>query len=191
MPSISDAQVNIIDDNSTALLQAVNTLEDSPEKQQFASLIVEIQQIASSLKGEGAGDTGAPAGNSSQSISASLAGGAAMTMEMCMASGKSQQECQLMMQQQNMMGQNPMMGGSEVYTLLADSIGQVLDTLESKLGGAEGQPEIWNNLASTENYLRALGGADYPWDQCISEQSAKYGMESAKNICGAIKRDNS
>lgn len=30
--------------------------------------------------------------------------------------------------------------------------------------------------------------ADYPWDQCIADQTEKYGdEETAKKVCGAIK----
>jgi uncharacterized protein with von Willebrand factor type A (vWA) domain len=35
------------------------------------------------------------------------------------------------------------------------------------------------------------GGASYPWDECIADQTAKYGAESAAKICGAIKAENS
>jgi hypothetical protein len=35
------------------------------------------------------------------------------------------------------------------------------------------------------------GGASYPWDECIADQTAKYGAESAAKICGAIKAQNS
>tara|TARA_R110000823_G_scaffold272482_1_gene391775 strand:+ start:710 stop:907 length:198 start_codon:yes stop_codon:yes gene_type:complete len=28
---------------------------------------------------------------------------------------------------------------------------------------------------------------DYPWDECIAEQTKKYGAEAAPKICGYIK----
>jgi hypothetical protein len=39
--------------------------------------------------------------------------------------------------------------------------------------------------------LAEEGGGSYPWDECIADQTAKYGEESAANICGAIKAQNS
>jgi len=39
--------------------------------------------------------------------------------------------------------------------------------------------------------LAEEGGGSYPWDECIADQTAKYGEESAAKICGAIKAQNS
>jgi hypothetical protein len=39
--------------------------------------------------------------------------------------------------------------------------------------------------------LAEEGGGSYPWDECIADQTAKYGAESAAKICGAIKAENS
>ena len=39
--------------------------------------------------------------------------------------------------------------------------------------------------------LAEEGGGSYPWDECIADQTAKYGAESAAKICGAIKAQNS
>ena len=39
--------------------------------------------------------------------------------------------------------------------------------------------------------LAEEGGGSYPWDECIADQTAKYGAESADKICGAIKAQNS
>jgi hypothetical protein len=44
------------------------------------------------------------------------------------------------------------------------------------------------NLAETP----ASGPGSYPWDECIADQTEKYGdEETAKKICGAIKAQNS
>ena len=39
--------------------------------------------------------------------------------------------------------------------------------------------------------LAEEGGGSYPWDECIADQTAKYGEEAAAKICGAIKAQNS
>ena len=39
--------------------------------------------------------------------------------------------------------------------------------------------------------LAEEGGGSYDWDECIADQTAKYGEESAAKICGAIKAQNS
>lgn len=39
--------------------------------------------------------------------------------------------------------------------------------------------------------LAEEGGGSYPWDECIADQTAKYGADSADKICGAIKAQNS
>jgi hypothetical protein len=37
----------------------------------------------------------------------------------------------------------------------------------------------------------AEGGSTYPWDECIADQTARYGdEETAKRVCGAIKANN-
>jgi hypothetical protein len=33
------------------------------------------------------------------------------------------------------------------------------------------------------------GGKKYPWDECVSDQTRKYGAKAARRVCGAIKRD--
>jgi hypothetical protein len=35
--------------------------------------------------------------------------------------------------------------------------------------------------------LAEEGGGSYPWDECIADQTAKYGADSAEKICGYIK----
>lgn len=39
-------------------------------------------------------------------------------------------------------------------------------------------------------YLAEEGGGSYPWDECIADQTPKYGAESAAKICGYIKAQN-
>ena len=40
--------------------------------------------------------------------------------------------------------------------------------------------------------MAAEGGTTYPWDECIADQIKQYGdEETAKNVCGAIKAQNS
>ena len=46
-------------------------------------------------------------------------------------------------------------------------------------------------LAEKGIRLAEEGGGSYPWDECIADQTAKYGAESAAKICGAIKAQNS
>jgi hypothetical protein len=44
-----------------------------------------------------------------------------------------------------------------------------------------------------ENSFDMLNGnfADYPWEQCIADQTKAYGSEEiAKRVCGAIKAEN-
>ena len=42
-----------------------------------------------------------------------------------------------------------------------------------------------------KNYNFAEGGAKYPWEDCIDDQTARYGdEETAKRVCGAIKANN-
>lgn len=46
--------------------------------------------------------------------------------------------------------------------------------------------------SAAEKQMRSYGStpmkeADYPWDQCMSDQTKKYGKDSAKKICGSIK----
>jgi hypothetical protein len=39
-----------------------------------------------------------------------------------------------------------------------------------------------------KNYNFAEGDAKYPWDECIADQTARYGSEeTAKKVCGYIK----
>ena len=35
--------------------------------------------------------------------------------------------------------------------------------------------------------LKSVNLEDYPWDECIAEQTKKYDKESAEKICGYIK----
>jgi hypothetical protein len=37
--------------------------------------------------------------------------------------------------------------------------------------------------------LAEEGGGSYPWDECIADQTAKYGADSAEKICGYIKSE--
>ena len=41
------------------------------------------------------------------------------------------------------------------------------------------------------NLAEEGGAGSYPWDECIADQTAKYGADSAEKICGAIKAQNS
>jgi hypothetical protein len=38
--------------------------------------------------------------------------------------------------------------------------------------------------------LKTVNLEDYPWDECVAEQSKKYDKESAEKICGYIKSNN-
>ena len=38
--------------------------------------------------------------------------------------------------------------------------------------------------------LKTVNLEDYPWDECVAEQSKKYDKESAEKICGYIKSKN-
>ena len=42
-------------------------------------------------------------------------------------------------------------------------------------------------LAEKGIRLAEEGGGSYPWDECIKDQTAKYGADSAEKICGYIK----
>jgi len=45
-------------------------------------------------------------------------------------------------------------------------------------------PLILKQIEKTEVNLE-----DYPWDECIAEQTKKYGEEAAPKICGYIKEN--
>lgn len=42
-------------------------------------------------------------------------------------------------------------------------------------------------LAAISLQKNGINLADYPWDECIADQSARYGEEAAPRICGWIK----
>lgn len=43
-------------------------------------------------------------------------------------------------------------------------------------------PYVLKEIEKTEVNLE-----DYPWDECIADQTKKYGAEAAPKICGYIK----
>ena len=43
-------------------------------------------------------------------------------------------------------------------------------------------PLVLNQIEQTEVNLE-----DYPWDECIADQTKRYGAEAAPKICGYIK----
>ena len=43
-------------------------------------------------------------------------------------------------------------------------------------------PYVLKEIKKTEVNLE-----DYPWDECIADQTKKYGAEAAPKICGYIK----
>lgn len=48
--------------------------------------------------------------------------------------------------------------------------------------------EFQLQLATAEAKMKGIELEDYPWDECIADQTQRYGdAEIAKNICGAIK----
>ena len=47
--------------------------------------------------------------------------------------------------------------------------------------------EFQNKTAVAEAKSKGIDLADYPWDECIADQTAKYGEEAAPRICGWIK----
>jgi hypothetical protein len=42
-------------------------------------------------------------------------------------------------------------------------------------------------LAAISLQKNGINLADYPWDECIADQTARYGEEAAPRICGWIK----
>jgi len=58
----------------------------------------------------------------------------------------------------------------------------ILERVQQKLYSKnESVDMIVNRLAKKKNL------ESYPWDECIAEQTKKYGAEAAPKICGYIK----
>jgi hypothetical protein len=48
--------------------------------------------------------------------------------------------------------------------------------------------EMFNNIKPTKMESKSVDLAAYPWDECVADQTERYGdEETAKKVCGAIK----
>lgn len=81
--------------------------------------------------------------------------------------------------------------GLQDFNFLNESSG-FLDNNEfaSELGSIEEDTSV-NGLSLPKNpSTDVLKEDEYPWDDCIQDQTKKYGKEGAKKVCGSIKAKN-
>lgn len=73
---------------------------------------------------------------------------------------------------------------------LVEKVLELADTAEATAVSEGVRTKEAEAPAAAEIKAETEAKADYPWDECISDQvKAGYSEESAKKICGAIKRD--
>lgn len=66
--------------------------------------------------------------------------------------------------------------------------GKEIEAMKTKSPFQRKAEEFQIQLATAEAKMKGIELEDYPWDECIADQTKRYGdAETAKNICGWIK----